>query len=80
MKTFYFFVCRHQWRKILLIYDTLGYAAVSGFQTCYLMMTSLVSQLKQNNITYSAYDTDKNRQNSIKENLKREMGFTYSSK
>ncbi|XP_059474478.1 atrial natriuretic peptide receptor 1 isoform X2 [Neocloeon triangulifer] len=72
------FMDKHRWRKLLLIYDTFGYAAVSGFQTCYLMMTSLVSLLKQRNFTYSAYDTDKNRQSSIKENLRREMGYVYS--
>lgn len=63
----------------MLFYDKNGYEALSGVQTCYLMIQTLVTGLKRENIHYGSYDTEKNTY-SLKHNLKEELGAGFGSK
>jgi hypothetical protein len=72
--------CRYNWRKVFLIYEKHGYSNVAGLDTCKLMVDSLAGFFKaENDIIYNAYDTALNAGEGIKENLRRELQYTYSS-
>jgi hypothetical protein len=65
---------------VFLIYEKNGYSNVSGLDTCKLMVDSLAGFFKaENDIIYDSYDTALNAGEGIKENLKRELQYTYSS-
>lgn len=65
---------------MFLIYEKQGYINVSGPDTCKLMADSLAGFLKASGIIYNSYDTTLNAGGGFKENLKRELQFTYSGK
>ncbi|KAJ9595894.1 hypothetical protein L9F63_012913, partial [Diploptera punctata] len=70
----------YDWKKIFLIYEKHGYRKVSGEDTCKLMMDSLAEVLKRaGDIIYDSYDVSLNTGGGFKENLKRELHYTYSS-
>lgn len=71
---------RYGWKKISLVYNVNDYEEVSGRQTSQLMMKSLVKFLKNENFIYGSYDLDKNKDETVKDNLRRELGHEYSSK
>jgi hypothetical protein len=64
---------------VFLIYEKQGYSNVSGEDTCKLMAESLAGFLKESDIIYNAYDTSLNAAEGFKENLRRELQYTYSS-
>jgi hypothetical protein len=64
---------------VFLIYEKQGYSNVSGPDTCKLMADSLAGFFKQSGIIYNSYDTSLNAAEGFKENLKRELQYTYSS-
>lgn len=63
---------------MFLIFDREGYNNVSGDDTCTLMMDTLATHLKDENMTYTAFDTSLNAEG-FTENLRRRMHFTYTS-
>ena len=73
------YCCRYNWKKVFLIFEKHGYLKVSGEDTCKLMMDSLAGILKEEDIIYHAYDTALNTGEGFKENLRRELQYTYSS-
>jgi len=64
---------------VFLIYEKQGYSNVSGPDTCKLMADSLAGFLKESDIIYNSYDTSLNAGEGFKENLRRELQYTYSS-
>lgn len=73
--------CRYNWKKVFLIYEKNGYSNVSGLDTCKLMVDSLAGFFKaENDIIYDSYDTALNAGEGFRENLRRELQYTYSSK
>lgn len=68
----------YNWKKVFLIYEKQGYINVSGPDTCKLMADSLAGFLKASGIIYNSYDTTLNAGGGFKENLKRELQYTYS--
>ena len=75
-----FVFCRYKWKKVFLIYEKQGYSTVSGPDTCKLMVDSLAGFLKlEKDIIYNSYDTSLNAEEGFKENLRRELQYTYSS-
>jgi hypothetical protein len=73
--------CRYNWKKVFLIYEKNGYSNVSGLDTCKLMVDSLAGFFKaEKDIIYNSYDTALNAGEGFRENLRRELQYTYSSK
>lgn len=64
----------------MLVYDKDGYRRLSGEHTCKLMMEALVKLLKQRQMQFGAFDTEKAASQGIKEHLKREVGNEFSGK
>jgi hypothetical protein len=64
---------------VFLIFEKNGYSKVSGPDTCKLMVDSLAGFLKEADIIYDSYDTSLNAAEGFKENLRRELQYTYSS-
>lgn len=65
---------------MFLIYEKNAYSNVAGIDTCKLMADSLAGFFKaENDIIYNSYDTALNAGEGIKENLRRELQYTYSS-
>lgn len=62
----------------MLVYDKDGCRRLSGKHTCKLMMETLVESFKGRNIHYGYYDLDKNRAQSLRDNLQREVGLHTS--
>jgi hypothetical protein len=66
---------------VFLIYEKNGYSRVSGLDTCKLMVESLAGLFKaEDDIIYDSYDTALNAGEGFRENLRRELHYTYSSK
>ncbi|XP_069679503.1 atrial natriuretic peptide receptor 1-like isoform X3 [Periplaneta americana] len=78
----YFFIRimrEYDWKKVFLIYEKNGYSNVSGPDTCKLLVDSLAGFFKaENDIIYDSYDTALNAGEGLKENLKRELQYSYS--
>ncbi|XP_021915452.1 atrial natriuretic peptide receptor 1-like isoform X4 [Zootermopsis nevadensis] len=69
----------YNWKKVFLIYEKNAYSNVAGIDTCKLMADSLAGFFKaENDIIYNSYDTALNAGEGIKENLRRELQYTYS--
>ncbi|XP_052125058.1 atrial natriuretic peptide receptor 3 isoform X2 [Frankliniella occidentalis] len=68
----------YSWRRVMLVYDKDGYRRVSGEHTCKLMMEALVKRLKQHNLQFRAFDTEKAANQGVKEHLRREVGNDFS--
>ncbi|KDR21693.1 Atrial natriuretic peptide receptor B, partial [Zootermopsis nevadensis] len=70
----------YNWKKVFLIYEKNAYSNVAGIDTCKLMADSLAGFFKaENDIIYNSYDTALNAGEGIKENLRRELQYTYSN-
>ena len=75
-----FVFCRFSWKKVFLIFEKEGYSSVSGPDTCKLMADSFAGFLKtEDGVIYNSYDTALNAGEGFKENLRRELQYTYSS-
>jgi hypothetical protein len=75
-----FVFCRYNWKKVFLVYEKQGYSSVSGPDTCKLMVESLAGFFKEEkDIIYNSYDTALNAGEGFKENLRRELQYTYTS-
>ncbi|XP_052125059.1 uncharacterized protein LOC113214563 isoform X3 [Frankliniella occidentalis] len=70
----------YSWRRVMLVYDKDGYRRVSGEHTCKLMMEALVKRLKQHNLQFRAFDTEKAANQGVKEHLRREVGNDFSAR
>ena len=62
------------------MFDIEAYAEVSGPQTCKLVMSSLVADLKSSNISYVPYDFDSNKFLTAADLLRKELGVDYAGK
>ncbi|XP_037077000.1 atrial natriuretic peptide receptor 3-like [Pollicipes pollicipes] len=69
---------RFGWRKVMLMYETDAYDTVSGDQSCFLAMSSLVNFFKAKNVTYGYFNLEKNRHISLRNNLRSEIGLDYA--
>lgn len=70
---------KYNWKKVFLVYEKQGYSSVSGPDTCKLMVESLAGFFKEEkDIIYNSYDTALNAGEGFKENLRRELQYTYT--
>ncbi|KAE8745206.1 hypothetical protein FOCC_FOCC008097 [Frankliniella occidentalis] len=67
-------------RDVALFLVSDGYRRVSGEHTCKLMMEALVKRLKQHNLQFRAFDTEKAANQGVKEHLRREVGNDFSAR
>ncbi|KAL9889822.1 atrial natriuretic peptide receptor 1 isoform 2-T10 [Glossina fuscipes fuscipes] len=63
----------YNWSRSILFYDRNGQQQVSGLHTCFLMMTSLGKQMRNENMTFSQHAIYERVQNRSEE-MKREIG------
>uniref|UniRef100_A0A1B0G6S2 Receptor ligand binding region domain-containing protein n=1 Tax=Glossina morsitans morsitans TaxID=37546 RepID=A0A1B0G6S2_GLOMM len=63
----------YNWSRSILFYDRNGQQQVSGLHTCFLMMTSLGKQMRNENMTFAQYSMNEKVQNRSEE-MKREIG------
>uniref|UniRef100_A0A1B0BBW1 Receptor ligand binding region domain-containing protein n=1 Tax=Glossina palpalis gambiensis TaxID=67801 RepID=A0A1B0BBW1_9MUSC len=69
----------YNWSRSILFYDRNGQQQVSGLHTCFLMMTSLGKQMRNENMTFSQHAIYERVQNRSEE-MKREIGNKNSGK
>lgn len=69
----------YNWSRSILFYDRNGQQQVSGLHTCFLMMTSLGKQMRNENMTFAQYSMNEKVQNRSEE-MKREIGNKNSGK
>ena len=62
------------------MFEIEAYHEVSGSQTCKLVMSSLVAELKSSNISYAHYDFDSNKFLSTTDLLRKQLGIEYAGK
>uniref|UniRef100_A0A1A9UTM8 Receptor ligand binding region domain-containing protein n=1 Tax=Glossina austeni TaxID=7395 RepID=A0A1A9UTM8_GLOAU len=63
----------YNWSRSILFYDRNGQQQVSGLHTCFLMMTSLGKQMRNENMTFAQYSMNEKVRNRSEE-MKREIG------
>lgn len=67
-----------KWRKLMFIYDN---KAFFMDQFCYYVGSAIVEDFNlRPNYTYGTYNLDKDKSLGLKENLKREIGYSYGGK
>ncbi|XP_037822173.1 uncharacterized protein LOC119610848 [Lucilia sericata] len=70
---------RHKWSRSIFFYDADGQRNVAGQHTCYLMMTSLGKQMRNENMTFAQYRITEKFKNRTEE-MTREIGNKNSGK
>ncbi|KNC29820.1 hypothetical protein FF38_01508 [Lucilia cuprina] len=70
---------RHKWSRSIFFYDADGQRNVAGQHTCYLMMTSLGKQMRNENMTFAQYRITEKLKNRTEE-ITREIGNKNSGK
>uniref|UniRef100_A0A1A9WJI8 Receptor ligand binding region domain-containing protein n=1 Tax=Glossina brevipalpis TaxID=37001 RepID=A0A1A9WJI8_9MUSC len=69
----------YHWSRSILFYDRDGQHQVSGLHTCFLMMTSLGKQMRNENMTFAQHSINVKLRNHSEE-MKREIGNQNSGK
>lgn len=69
----------YKWTRSIFFYDADGQRNVAGQHTCYLMMTSLGKQMRNENMTFAQYRITEKLKNRTEE-MTREIGNKNSGK
>ena len=73
---------RNKWQKVNLAYEKAGQMEVSGEETCYHLMKSVVQELKNESIAYNPLDLDIHPNNDtnkmLRDNFNKHSGKYFS--